>query len=247
VVARTDQATDPAVVAALAAVRLGTASFRRALSSLSDDDFDAASGLPGWPRRHLVAHVGYNARAVARLVTWAATGIEHPMYSSPQARQQEIELGATLRPQALRSLCEHAAIELDVRWRDLPADHWQYEVVTAQGRHVPVSETLWMRTREVWLHAVDLLTGLRVHDIPDPVKIRLLDDVVGLWSRRGEAVTWRLVESGDAARTWGASPVHGVVQVSGDLSALLAWATGRGTGGRLTWTGAQPQPAPRWL
>jgi maleylpyruvate isomerase len=120
-------------------------------------------------------------------------------------------------------------------------------VVTAQGRHVPVSETLWMRTREVWLHAVDLLTGLRVHDIPDPVKIRLLDDVVGLWSRRGEAVTWRLVESGDAARTWGASPVHGVVQVSGDLSALLAWATGRGTGGRLTWTGAQPQPAPRWL
>ena len=169
-VARTDQATDPAVVADLAVVRLGTASFRRPSPASPTTTSTRPRGLPGWSRRHLVAHVGYNARAVARLVTWAATGIEHPMYSSPQARQEEIELGATLRPQALRSLCEHAAIELDVRWRDLPADHWKHEVVTAQGRHVPVSETLWMRTREVWLHAVDLLTGVRVRDIPDPVK-----------------------------------------------------------------------------
>jgi maleylpyruvate isomerase len=104
-----------------------------------------------------------------------------------------------------------------------------------------------MRTREVWLHAVDLRVGLRVRDIPDPVKSRLLDDVVGLWSRRGEAVTWRLVESGGAARTWGASSGPDVAQISGDLAGLLAWATGRGKGGHLTWTDGHPQPAPRWL
>ena len=103
-VARHDQTTDPAVRAGLANVRLGTAAFRRALARLSDDDFDAPSGLPGWTRQYVVAHVGYNARALARLVTWAATGVEHAMYSSPDARETEIALGATLRPHALRSL-----------------------------------------------------------------------------------------------------------------------------------------------
>jgi hypothetical protein len=73
-----------------------------------------------------------------------------------------------------------------VRWRDLPGDRWSYVVQTVQGRRVPVSETLWMRAREVWLHAVDLGSGLWVRDLPEPVLRRLLDDVVGLWARRGE-------------------------------------------------------------
>lgn len=243
--AKTDLATDPALLGDLATVRLGTASFRRALAVLADDELDAPCGLPGWTRRHLVAHVGYNARALSRLVTWAATGVEHPMYSSPQARGHEIEIGATLRAQALRSLCEHAAIELDVRWRDLPADRWSAVVVTAQGRKVPVSQTLWMRTREVWLHAGDLQSGTRVSDIPAPVLRRLLDDVVGLWGRRGEPEGWRLVEEGGAARTWESrQPV--TLEVRAGLADLASWATGRGSGG-VRFCDAQPRAAPRWI
>lgn len=243
--ARTDQATDPRVIADLAVVRLGTASFRRALSRVTDAGFDEPSGLPGWTRRHLVAHVGYNARALSRLVVWADTGVETPMYSSPQARAQEIELGATLRPQALRSLLDHSAIELDVRWRDLPADRWDRTVVTAQGRHVPVSETLWMRTREVWLHAVDLRTGTRVRDIPEPVLRRLMDDVYGLWGRRGEAAPWVLRERGGRDAVWGDGGGD-AVEVSGDLPGLVGWATGRGMHG-LTFSDGVARPAPRWL
>jgi maleylpyruvate isomerase len=245
VAARTDQATDPAVLTDLVTVRRGTASFRRALNQLSDDELNAPSSLPGWTRRHLVAHVGYNARALARLVTWAATGIEHPMYTSLRARDEEIRLGATLRPDALRSLCEHAAIELDVRWRDLPADRWAQMVVTAQRRQVPVSATLWMRTREVWLHAVDLDSGLRIRDLPEPVLRRLLDDVVELWARRADPIPCRLVESGGRSQTWLADRVH-LPEVSGDLADLVAWATGRGMNG-LRWSDSGPRPAPRWL
>lgn len=245
-VTRTDQATDPAVRADLATVRLGTAAFRRALGRLTDDDFDAPSGLPGWTRSHVVAHVGYNARAVARLVTWAATGVEHAMYSSPEARAQEIELGATLRPQALRSLCEHAAIELDVRWRDLPDERWAEVVVTAQGRRVPASETLWIRTREVWLHAVDLRAGMRVRDLPKPVLRRLLDDVAGLWARRGQLDGLRLVETNDERQFWGADQ-DVRAEVSGDLPSLVTWATGRGSSA-VSWPrGASPRPAPHWI
>ena len=250
-VARHDLATDPGVRAGLATVRLGTAYFRRALSRVADRDFDAPSLLPGWSRRHLIAHVGYNARAIARLVTWAATGVETPMYSSPEARQDEIDSGATLRPDALRSLCEHAAIDLDVRWRDLPDPNWNTTVVTAQGRSVPASETLWMRTREVWLHAVDLDARARVDEIPDAVLYRLLGDVVGLWGKRDQldGLSLRAVREAGVESSFGANG-GARVEVSGSLPALVTWATGRvfdSPGQGLTWTGGEPRPAPRWI
>jgi maleylpyruvate isomerase len=167
------------------------------------------------------------------------------MYSSPHARNAEIDLGATLRPQALRSLCEHAAIELDVRWRDLPTDRWSAVVVTAQGRKVPASQTLWMRTREVWLHAVDLQSGTRFSDIPQPVLRRLLDDVVGLWGQRDEPPGWRLVEQGAASQTWESKQPE-TFEVRGDLTSLASWATGRGSRG-IQFCGTQPRTAPRWI
>jgi len=249
-VARHDQATDPAVLEALATVRLGTSYFRRALSRLSDDEFDGPSLLPSWSRRHLVAHVGYNARAVARLVTWAATGVETPMYSSPQARQEEIDLGATQRPDALRSLCEHAAIDLDVRWRDLPDERWSEKVVTAQGRTVPVSETLWMRTREVWLHAVDLGVGERIEEIPEVVLGRLLGDIVGMWEKRDELDGLALCPTRrDGSVTALGANGDASVKVYGPLPALVAWASGRKAEADLTslnWMG-EVRGAPRWL
>jgi len=249
-VARHDQATDPTVLEALGTVRLGTSYFRRALSKLSDDEFDGPTLLPGWNRRHVVAHVGYNARAVARLVSWAATGVETPMYSSPQARQEEIELGATQRPDALRSLCEHAAIDLDVRWRDLPDERWSEKVITAQGRTVPVSETLWMRTREVWLHAVDLGVGERIADIPEGVLERLLGDIVGVWEKRGEldGLALRSTRS-EGSITWFGGKGDATAKVTGSLPALVSWASGRAGVEELSsldWAG-EIREAPRWI
>jgi len=250
-VAREVLATDPQVLRDLATVRLGTAYFRRALLRVPDTAFSAPSLLPQWRRSQLIAHVGYNARAIARLVNWAATGVETPMYASPQARGHEIEIGATLRPDALRSLCEHAAIDLDVRWRDLPDDRWSATVVTAQGREVPAAETLWMRSREVWLHAVDLDVGGRLEDIPSPVLRRLLSDVVGMWDKRGEleglSLTTATGPSGDEVSYGEGS--RAVTSVSGPLPVLVGWATGRTRPGHasLQWQRGEPVEAPRWL
>jgi maleylpyruvate isomerase len=250
-VARQVLATDPAVLRDLATARLGTAYFRRLLWKVRDDAFAAPSLLPAWRRDQLIAHVGYNARAVARLVTWAATGVETPMYSSPQARGEEIELGATLRPDALRSLCEHSAIDLDVRWRDLPDDRWSYTVVTAQGREVPAAETLWMRSREVWLHAVDLDVGGRIEDIPAPVLRRLLLDVAGMWDKRGELDGLALsVNAGQDATPSSYGDAEGAsTWVWGPLPVLVGWATGRTspTHPSLRWRRGAPVEAPRWL
>lgn len=250
--ARTDATTDPDLQEELAVARLGTAFLRRWVDRLLDVELDEPTLLPGWSRRHLLAHVGYNARAVARLVTWAATDVETPMYSSPEARGQEIELGATQNAEALRNLVDHAAIDLDVRWRDLPDERWARRVVTAQGRDVPASETVWMRTREVWLHAVDLGNGARVDQVPAAVLARLVGDVHGAWSKRPDTAVPVLTARGadGAEHSWGV-PGHGAPEVAGDLAVVAAWATGRLPVVRwssdLTWVGGRPQAAPRWI
>lgn len=222
-VTRHDLATDPDLQAALLVVRRGTAWFRRQVDSLTDLELDGPSLLPGWTRRHVIAHVGYNARALTRLVDWANTGVESPMYASPAERGEEIERGATQPPRALRHLVDHAAITLDVAWRDTPPEAWEALVRTAQGRTVPLTETVWMRTREVWLHAVDLDAGAAVRDLPRPVLARLLQDVTSMWERKADGDQLSVEVTTDQRVRWG----HGHERVVGDLPAVVAWATGR--------------------
>lgn len=184
--ARTDRTTDPDLLAALLMARRGQAYFSRKLNELGNDELDAPSLVPGWTRRHVVAHVGLNARALTRLTEWAATGVEAPMYASMAERDAEIEYGATLPARALRHLSAHAAVHLDVEWRDLAPEAWQAHVRTAQGRVVPASETVWMRTREVWVHAVDLANGASYRQFPPELVDALLADVARMWRLRGE-------------------------------------------------------------
>ena len=253
-VARQDQTTDPQLVAELLQARRGTAFFARKLNELTDAELDAPSLLSGWTRRHLTAHVGYNARAIARLIEWAATGVETPMYASPEARNEEISFGATLSPIALRNLFDHSAVHLSVEWRDLSATAWTEEVRTAQGRIVPVSESIWMRTREVWVHAVDLDNGAVFSDIPPDVLRRLLTDIPAAWASRGTAdglVVLPDLRQGTRPTRSNIENTDGSTTVSGPLPALTRWATGRGTtgitavkDGRVL---AEVPAAPRWI
>lgn len=247
--ARHDQSTDPALLQDLLTVRHGTAFFGRKLSELRDDELLKPSLLPGWSRAHVIAHVGYNARAIARLMEWANTGVETPMYESPQARNEEIGYGATLPPAALRHLYEHSAIHLNVEWRDTSPPVWSHEVRTAQGRTVPATETVWMRTREVWVHAVDLDNGASFADIPDTVLERLLADITGAWHQRGADQGLVLKVSGAPTLTeLGDLEAAEPEIVSGSLADLTAWAAGRPAHGIITSSNQKhPEPAPRWL
>ncbi|MET1155762.1 maleylpyruvate isomerase family mycothiol-dependent enzyme [Arthrobacter sp.] len=227
--------------------RRGTVFFGRKLSELSDDELAAPSLLPGWTRAHVVAHVGYNARALARLVQWANTGLETPMYPSWQARNEEIDYGATLPPSALRNLYEDSAIHLDGKWRDTPQEAGVQEVKTAQGRTVPASETVWMRTREVWIHAVDLDNGASFADMPADVLERLLADITGAWHNRGDDKDLRLEVLGSAGVTQlGDTAAGDPIIVTGTLPDIAAWAAGRSTHGITSNRPDTPQ-APRWI
>jgi maleylpyruvate isomerase len=229
-VVRTDLTTEPGLQEELLQARRGTAFFARKLNELTDAELDGGSLLPGWTRRHVVAHVGYNARAVARLVEWAGTGVETPMYPSIEVRDHENHFGATLSPIALRNLFDHSAVHLSVEWRDLPDRDWANEVKTIQGRTVPATETVWMRTREVWIHAVDLDNGASFADIPEPVLGRLLRDITGAWALRGTDAGL-LVRVAGTDLEFGDNGGRDPVTVSGPLASVAAWAAGRGVAG----------------
>nr|WP_055502920.1 maleylpyruvate isomerase family mycothiol-dependent enzyme [Nonomuraea pusilla] len=208
---------------ALGWVDTGTRLCASAIAGLSEEEYGAASALPGWTRGHVVAHLAANAEAIGNLVRWARTGEETPMYASPEARAAGIERGALLGADELNRWFTESASALAAAMAALPEEAWRAEVVTAQGRAVPASETPWMRAREVMVHAVDLAVGLTFADLPDRFLRELREDIR---ARRGH----------DA-----------VPDVTGSLADVTAWLAGRPADGVTSAGGGLPPTLPPWL
>lgn len=164
----------------------GTRLFLDTLAGIDDERLSGPIALPGWTGRHLVAHLHYNAEALLRLTQWAATGVENRMYPSPQHRAQEIDEGASLPPAQLRAMVAESADRLAAALDALDEQAWSAPIVTAQGRPVTAREIPWMRTREVYVHAVDLAAGTTFEDVAQDVLGALVADVVGRRVGSGE-------------------------------------------------------------
>jgi uncharacterized protein (TIGR03083 family) len=201
----------------------GTELCRKAISDLDGQAYKAPTLLAGWTRRHLVAHLAANAEAIGRLISWARTGRESRMYSSPGQREADIEAGAKLSDRELTAWFDRSAGELSAAMAALPAGAWQSEVVTAQGRIVPASEITWMRSREVMVHAVDLEVGLTFADLPGDFLAALRADIVG---KRG---------------------AQNVPDVRGSTADVTAYLAGRPFTGVTTPDGQLPEQLPPWL
>jgi maleylpyruvate isomerase len=163
-----------------------TALFLRTVDRLPDADLDAPTALPGWTRRHVIAHVHFNAEALLRLAAWASTGVESRMYASPEQRNAEIAEGATLPAAELRALVSGSAQRLGETLAALSPDAWHATVVTAQGRSVPATEIPWMRAREVAVHTVDLDAGVGFADLPEAFVPALVTEVAAKRAASGE-------------------------------------------------------------
>jgi len=202
------------------------------------------STLPGWSRKHLLAHLAANAEALSNLVRWAATGVETPMYASPQARAAGIASGATMSAEALGAWFTTSAGELEQAMDGLTPADWHHTVVTGQGRSVTAAEIPWLRAREVCVHAVDLDSGVAFTDLPADFLVALCDDIVAKRSAsEGPAVDLR---PGDVDASWvlpGSAPA---VAVIGQLAEVAAYLSGRPH--QLTTTAGAPAPAlSSWL
>jgi maleylpyruvate isomerase len=209
-------------------MRTGTEQVLAQVAKLSDAELAGPSALPGWSRAHVVAHLARNAEALMRLVAWARTGVETPMYPSREARAADIAASAEHPPDRLRAELAATAVELDAALAALTPEQWRVEVRSALGRPLPAAQVPWMRIREVWLHAVDLDAGADVADVPDGVLDLLLDEVTATLSA-ADGCPAATVAPTDRDREWrlgagGAAPV-----IAAPAATLVAWLTGRAT------------------
>jgi hypothetical protein len=101
-----------------------------------------------------------------------------------------------------------------------------------------------MRSREVYVHTVDLATGVSFADLPAGFLAALCDDAAG---KRGAAPSPALVlEASDTGQRWDLPGDAEAVTLTGPLAEVTAYLTGRPH--RLTTAGGQPAPArPAWL
>uniref|UniRef100_UPI00245790BC maleylpyruvate isomerase N-terminal domain-containing protein n=1 Tax=Nocardia farcinica TaxID=37329 RepID=UPI00245790BC len=83
----------------------------------------------------------------------------------------------SLSADELRTWLGRSADDLDAAMRALTDDQWAAQVVTAQGRTVPATETAWMRAREVWVHSVDLALDIGFGDLPADFLRALVADI----------------------------------------------------------------------
>ena len=170
--------------------------FAETLARVPDDAFDDPSLLPGWTRAHVVAHVHFNAVALCRLVGWARTGVESAMYASPAQRAEEIERGAAEAPAVLRREVSESAVQFSTEFGQLTEDERERIVVTAQGRHVPARELVWIRCRELGVHAVDLDAGTTFDDLPGTFVDGLVHEIVDKRLKSGEGANLAALLSG---------------------------------------------------
>jgi maleylpyruvate isomerase len=202
------------------------------------------SRLPGWSRGHVLAHLARNADALVNLLTWARTGTESRMYSSPAAREDGIRAGAHRElPEQLADLAASGARFLAAA-RAVPEERRPFPVISGQGRQITAHEVPWLRAREVWLHLVDLDAGYGIDILPDAVAWALARDVAAWMTSRIPATADLSVAGHGTVRLGPGGTADCVIR--GSAQRIAGWLTGRAGPEGLAGTGVIPD-LPRWL
>jgi maleylpyruvate isomerase len=211
----------------------GTERLLAEIAELPDEALSAPTTLPGWTRAYLLSHIAANADALRNLVHWARTGEERRMYASTEAREADIAAGAQLPAAELRAWAATSAANLAADLDALDAldgvdgvDAWDAKIITAQGLTRTASEIPWMRTREIYIHAIDLAAGRTFADLPPDFLAALLDDVTSRRSSVGGGPAL-IIAATDTGGRWDVAGTGSPVPVTGLLPDLTAYLTGR--------------------
>lgn len=201
----------------------------RTVDALDDTAWAEPSALPAWTRAHVVAHLTLNAEGLAGALAGIVTGEPAPMYSSQDARDDEIAELAARDPGDLRTRMLGATTEFGDAMAAVPDDAWSARIERVPGgRTFRASSVPGMRLREIEIHHVDLAAGYSRDDWELSFATGLLDAM----TKRETAVEPFRVHASDVDRTWTFG--DGGPTVSGTAAALAWWLTGRGDGEGLT-------------
>ncbi|WP_168583158.1 maleylpyruvate isomerase family mycothiol-dependent enzyme [Gephyromycinifex aptenodytis] len=214
------------IPAALRRLRRETDMFLATADSLSEDELRGPSKCEGWTRAHVVTHVARNADAFCNLVEWARTGVEKPGYTSPEARDAEIEDGAT-RPGAeikadARAACERFAQAAKQLRTELVTE----EVKIGSGP-VPARGLLAVRMTEVLVHHDDLDTVWTLAEAGPDAQLDVLEEAVRRLRARDDVPAFSIRTLEEDEWTFG----EGGPLVRGERAGVIAWITRNVTAG----------------
>ena len=143
---------------------------------MGDDAFAKPSSLPDWTRAHVLTHVARNADAhdqpadlgphrrpdpALQPAPSSATRTSRP---APSARPRRSAPTSSRRRTGSPRPCGRCRRRPGRRGSDF------------RGRRILASDVLWLRAREVWIHAIDLDAGASFSDLPRPMLRELLTD-----------------------------------------------------------------------
>lgn len=221
-----------------------TREFTTWLDTLAAEIDDAAasgpSTLPGWTRGHVLTHLARNADGLVNLLTWARTGVEHPMYASDSDRDADIEEGAGRIARLLREDLDASNQRFFAAAESLTPTAWEATVTVRGGQERPVSRIPFIRLAELAIHIVDLDCGVGFDDVVGKLgdnAERLVEYVVAGYHGREDVpgIALDVALPGGAAGTWRLGSGEQAA-VSGTAAEALGWLTGRTDGSDLTGT-----------
>ena len=123
---------------------------------------------------------------------------------------------------------------------------WSAHVKNVQGVEIPATDIPWMRAREMWIHAVDLDVGASFADLPVPMLVALVTDVVRVVGAKPDCPPLRLATT-DVDRA-GCSATAPGPRCAARRPRWRAGRSGRSRGKNLrTSEGKKPPVLPRWL
>jgi maleylpyruvate isomerase len=214
--------TSDGPAAGLAALAAATQRLLATVAGLDDEQLRLPSALPAWSRLHVLTHLARNADGLRNRLLAARTGATVEQYPSAALRAADIEVGARRDPALVRldleAACERFAVDADSL---TPAD-WARQL---REPSEPASGLVGRRLREVVAHHVDLAAGYTFADAPEATLLGFFDRIAERFA--GTPVDPCTLRAVDVGRTWQVG-AGGGPSLSGPLSALVTWATGRG-------------------
>lgn len=206
----------------------------RTADGLTEEEYAEPSGLPGWSRAHLVAHLALNAEGLAAALAGVVEGRRVPMYASQETRDSDIADLAGAAPSAIRSRLLGGCTDLADALAAVPDDAWETTIERVPGGPVfTVADVPVMRLREVEIHHADLVCGYDRSSWSPAFAAAVLDAALA----RSSASSPFRAHATDLDRTW--SFGEGGPTVTGSATDLAWWATGRGRGEGLTAEGGE--------
>jgi maleylpyruvate isomerase len=212
--------------------------FLATVESLADDEMTAPSLCEGWTRADVIAHVASSGRALVKLIDWAASGEERPLYASRDARSREIAALAALPRKELvgelRASARNFAQQAERLSGELAAPQ-----VQLNGKALAATSIVALRIAEVVVHHHDLDTAWTIEEADPDSLLNALEAVVRSLRTKASPGMTLVTEERDE---WVIG--DGGLRVVSDREGLLQWLA-RGDAEHIDVDGPVPE-LPSW-